>query len=284
VSWRILRELALLAGGGRALLMQIAHPAVASAVEAHSSFRKDPLGRARRTFDSMYQIHFGDLDQALEAAARVRKRHCPVHGVVSRDAAPAKAGVRYSARDPELLQWVHATLIDTAIVTYDALVGPLGAEEREAYYQESKLTGLVLGVDTARMPADYPAFQRYVAAMLAGSELSVGDLARAQARALLSQPPSLALGGFLGCAPSPSLSMVLDRGPGRAGVNRLTELLTAGLLPEALRAPFGLSWGPADAVAFPVLREGLGAAYRCLPPCARFHPAYRAALRRTGAA
>jgi uncharacterized protein (DUF2236 family) len=281
-SWRILRELALLAGGGRALLMQIAHPAVASAIEQHSTFRADPLGRARRTFDSMYAIHFGDLDQALETAARVRKRHCPVIGVVPGNAASTWAGRRFTARDPALMQWVQATLVDTAITTYEALVEPLGASGREAYYQEAKRTGAVLGVDPARTPKDYPSFQRYIAEMVAGRELAVGDLARGQARVLLGQPPSVALGGFLGRALTGSW-LLLDQCPVRATVNGVTQVFTAGLLPAELRASFGMSWGPADEAAFRALRAGMGAVYRRLPPSMRFHPAYRAAMQRTAA-
>src|SRR5438105_3949605 len=63
-TWTVIRENALLAGGGRALLLQLAHPAVAEAVAHHSAVARDPLGRARRTFARMYRATFGTLDEA----------------------------------------------------------------------------------------------------------------------------------------------------------------------------------------------------------------------------
>ena len=39
VAWRINREAVVLAGGSCALLMQLAHPAVAAGVAEHSDFR-----------------------------------------------------------------------------------------------------------------------------------------------------------------------------------------------------------------------------------------------------
>ncbi|MBK7859028.1 MAG: DUF2236 domain-containing protein [Archangiaceae bacterium] len=70
-AWEILRELAIAFGGGRALLLQLAHPAVSSAVRQHSNYREDLLGRTLRTFDAVYRIVFGDLDTALGIADRV---------------------------------------------------------------------------------------------------------------------------------------------------------------------------------------------------------------------
>ncbi|MGH7855885.1 MAG: oxygenase MpaB family protein, partial [Candidatus Binatia bacterium] len=61
------REAVLLLGGGRALLMQIAHPLVAAGVADHSDFRTDSLGRLRRTLDAMLTITFGTLREAEEA-------------------------------------------------------------------------------------------------------------------------------------------------------------------------------------------------------------------------
>jgi uncharacterized protein (DUF2236 family) len=44
VAWRINAESVLLLGGGRALLMQAAHPLVAAGVADHSDFTAGPLG------------------------------------------------------------------------------------------------------------------------------------------------------------------------------------------------------------------------------------------------
>src|SRR5438552_3181009 len=134
VTRRVNRENVLLLGGGRALLMQLAHPKVAAGVDEHSDFRSRPVHRLRRTIRMTMAIVFGDRDTALAAARAVNHTHSKVRG---RD---------YRALDPDLLQWVHATLIDSALVTYETFVKPLTPGEREDFYQESKLPGELPGI------------------------------------------------------------------------------------------------------------------------------------------
>src|SRR4051812_12723022 len=134
-------ESVLLLGGGRALLMQLAHPSVAAGVADHSGFAADPFARLRRTLEASYAIVFGTGEDARRTAAAIRA----VHDRVS--------GPGYSANDPDLLLWVHATLVDTALRVYTRFVGPLTAAEREQYYEESMLQVELLGVPRALQPA-----------------------------------------------------------------------------------------------------------------------------------
>src|SRR5690242_3398354 len=106
VTWRINQEPALLLGGGRALLMQLAHPGVAAGVAEHSDFRRRPLDRLMRTLELTLALTFGTRAEALAAAQQINAVHQRIHGN------------GYSATDPRLLLWVHATLIDSALVTY----------------------------------------------------------------------------------------------------------------------------------------------------------------------
>src|SRR2546427_8601841 len=124
ITRRVSRENILLLGGGRALLMQLAHPKVAAGVDDHSDFRKHPIRRLRRTVHMTMAIVFGERETALAAARSVNQVHARVRGD------------GYSALDPDLLLWVHATLVDSALVTYQAFVGRLTSREREDFYQE----------------------------------------------------------------------------------------------------------------------------------------------------
>ena len=112
MAQRVLHEGVLLLGGGRALLMQIAHPLVASGVAEHSNFRTDRIDRLLRTLRLTLAIVFGSREQALAAAGSINRVH---EGV---------AGAGYAARDPELLLWVLATLIDTSLAMHDASCVP----------------------------------------------------------------------------------------------------------------------------------------------------------------
>ena len=231
VTWRVNQEPALLLGGGRALLMQLAHPGVAAGVAEHSDFRQRPLHRLLRTLELTLALTFGTRDQALAAARQINAVHQRVRG----------AG--YSATDPRLLLWVHATLIDSALATYTAFVGLLGPAERETYYQEAKLIGGLLGLANARYPAALADFERYVARMLASDELEVDARAHDLAAAVLRPP--------------------LRRVPGPAF--RPVEALTAGLLPERLRLAYGLRWGRLERLGYDTTRLGLPRALRLVP-------------------
>src|SRR5258706_10449611 len=59
ISWTIGKEAILFLGGGRAALLQLAHPAVAHAVDQHSATRNDPLGPFQRTFDNVFAMVSG---------------------------------------------------------------------------------------------------------------------------------------------------------------------------------------------------------------------------------
>src|SRR6202165_2323263 len=107
ITRRVNRENVLFLGGGRALLMQLAHPNVAAGVDEHSDFRVHPIRRLRRTMLMIMAIVFGDRDTALAAARAVNQVHARVRGQ------------DYRALDPDLLLWVHATLMDTTLVTYE---------------------------------------------------------------------------------------------------------------------------------------------------------------------
>jgi uncharacterized protein (DUF2236 family) len=203
---RVSGEVILLLGGGRALLMQLAHPQVAAGVADHSGFDQDPFGRLRRTLEATYTIVFGTRDEADLVARQLWAVHEHV------------TGPDYRANDPELLMWVHATLVDTALRVHARFLRPLNGRDAERYYQDSIVVAEVLGVPRELQPPDLVAFQRYMRDMV--GTLRVSDTARELADAVLH----------------PRLPFVAE--PGMA----LARELTAGLLPRPLRQQFGLDW------------------------------------------
>jgi len=185
VYWRVSREPALLLAGMRALLLQIAHPKIAQGVADHSRYRDDPLGRGIRTFTAVYSLVFGCRDEAIAAALRVRAVHNRVHGRVT-DPLPSGMDPAYDANDPELLFWVAATLLDSAVVAYELFVGPLSAEEKEQHYQQARRYGLFFGIPEQRYPDSWQDFQHWWQQMLASDTLTVTDTARDVYQGLLT--------------------------------------------------------------------------------------------------
>jgi uncharacterized protein (DUF2236 family) len=159
LTWRVNGEAVLLLGGGRALLLQVAHPGVAAGVAEFSDYREDPWRRLYRTLDTTLTIAFGDEETSKAASTRLRRVHKRIAGTDDR-------GEPYMALDPELLLWVHATLIDTALAIYTRLVGRLTSDERERYYEEMRTLGEAYSIPRETMPADYEAFRDYWDSML----------------------------------------------------------------------------------------------------------------------
>lgn len=259
--WRLLRERLLLLGGPAAVLLQLAHPLVAAGVAAHSGFRDDPLRRLRATLDTTLTVTFGDRQQALEAAARVGRLHQRVQGRLPAPAGRFPAGTAYSATDPRLALWVHATLVAVALEVMDQFIGPLGPGQRAEYYQQSRPFATLFGVTEEVLPDSYAAFEAYLRRMLDGPELDVGPAARELGAAVFDN-------WLLGLPHPPAVA---------------TKLLTAGLLPARFRREFGLPWGWPQQRAYAALRGTIRMAAPSLPPALRFWPHYGAARRRVAA-
>jgi uncharacterized protein (DUF2236 family) len=256
-SWRIGREGILFLGGGRAALLQLAHPYVAHAVDQHSQTREDPAGRFQRTFEHVNAMVFGDLDHAFRSARRVHRIHTHITGPVREDVGPYREGHRYEANDPQALLWVFATLIETAILVYDLLVAPLSRQERERYYEESKRFAWLFGIGDDVLPETYTDFEQYCARMYASNVLRVGR-------------PAAEIGRFILASPHPAL----------APVSSWYRTMTAGFLPAPVRRGFGLPFGPAQKAVFDGSVAVMRRAYPALPPRLRHVPAYVEARRR----
>jgi uncharacterized protein (DUF2236 family) len=225
---RVSAEPVLLFGGGRALLLEIAHPLVAAGVAEHSSYRTDPFGRLARTLEAMSAIVFRDRAAALAAARGVERAHVRVTGVLSEPAGRYASGTPYSGRDPELMLWVWATLVDTALEVYQRFVGDLDLAARRAYYADHRSVVRVLGVPDALVPPSWEAFRAWFDARLESDALAVTPRARAIAACVLE--PAAAL----------------------AGAERL-RLITTGLLPPRLREGYGLAWDAPSAARLEAL-------------------------------
>ena len=74
---KIVAESASLAGGVAAVLLQIAHPAVAAGVAAHSSFTYRRIERARR---SVVYILFGTPEEKRQITDATHRAHAQVKG------------------------------------------------------------------------------------------------------------------------------------------------------------------------------------------------------------
>jgi uncharacterized protein (DUF2236 family) len=216
MAWRIDGEALVLAGGTAALLMQLAHPAVAAGVAQHSDFQADPFARLRRTLNASYAVVFGTTSRAERAIRRMNAIHGAVRGVIP------ESGERYDARDPALLLWVHATLVDTALRVHDTYVARLSAAEQQAYHAESRQIAIRLGVPADVVPETLVELRAEMLRSMADGTVRVSATARALASSVLYP----------------------TRFPPRA-VWDMGHLISMSVLPEPIRRGYGLSWSPA---------------------------------------
>jgi uncharacterized protein (DUF2236 family) len=257
IAWRIHRERVLLAGWGRAILLQIAHPKVARGVAEHSGFATDRWGRLRRlhrTLSAMLALTFGSEAEAAASAARINAIHDRVHGRLD---GPDR-GPTYSAHDPDLLAWVHATLVESFLLTYRLFVGPVATEQADRYCVEASGIESALGIPPGRLPRTERELRHYLDAMLAGGSIEVTDTARWLSREIIS-PPAPAL-------VRPALW--------------LAALPAVGLLPPAIRTSYGFPWNDRRARALRVLAAVTRGGLPLAPPVLRYWAVARRAERR----
>lgn len=199
----------LILGGGRALLMQVAHPLVARGVVEHSAYREDRIGRLLRTLRPMYAIAFGTAAEARTAGEAVRARHRFV------------VGEGYAADDEDLQRWILATLIDTSLLMHRRFVGPVQQTVAEDYYLEMCQLGEWIGLRSSAMPGSLDVFESYLREMVPSVEVT------ADAHVIASE-----------------LFAPLPGAPWLSPAMPLVRQLTAGLLPRRLREAYGFGWGP----------------------------------------
>lgn len=257
ISWRVGRESALFLAGGRAALLQVAHPFVAHAVDQHSATRTDPLGRFRRTFYNVFKMVFGDLDDAIRSARRVHAVHEKIVGRISEQVGRHRPGAPYVANDEEALFWVHATLVDSAVLAHDLFVRPLSFDEKDAYYRESRRFARLFGIPDSVMPDGWAEFADYFRRTVESDTIAVGQPARDLARFLFSAPRRT-----------------------HKPIFAWARLLTAGLLPEKVRVGLGLPFGRRERAAFGASVAVVSRTYPRVPARLRYAPAYVKAVRR----
>ena len=247
LSWRVHREVTVLFGGARAMLLHAAHPLVIAGANQTAMYERNPWRRLQRTLVLQYAITFGTRSEAQAAATRINEIHERINGVDDVTGRP------YDALDPELLLWVHACLVQSALLFERLTVGRLDARGRQRFHEEQMLAAELVRLPRDRIPPTVEALDAYVADVVGSGELVVTDAARSVAELFLDPPREA------------------EWRPVLKGVARLAF----GTLPERVRAGYGFVPGPvpraAMAATFPVLRL----ARPLLPPRFRYIAPYQ---------
>jgi uncharacterized protein (DUF2236 family) len=255
-SWQVHREVTVLFGGARAVLMHAAHPLVIAGARETGFYERNPWRRLQRTLILTYTITFGSKAEAQAAADQINETHSRVSGV------DQETGLPYDAFDPELLLYVHASLVESALLFEHLTVGRLDEQGRQRFHEEQMLAAEMVLLPRQLIPPTVAGLRSHLREVEASGLLRVTPAAERVA-GLFRDPPAEA-----------------EWRPVLKGVSRVAF----GLLPTAIREMYGVRPTPAHRTAmrsvFPIVRV----VRPLLPPRYRFIAPYQEwRLRRRGA-
>jgi uncharacterized protein (DUF2236 family) len=254
--WRAASDVRLFAASGYATLLQVAHPTVGAGVHDYSSFLRDPWGRLLRTLDYVNGTIYSGPEVAGEIGARVRAIHKTIKGT-------KPDGSRYHAMEPDAFAWVHATLAEATTAGHREFIRPMTRVQKQAYWDEWRGVGRLVGVRERDLPEDWGDFETYVDQVI--DERLVHNPAVDEVLMALSSPTPPKLPGV-----NPRVWAVINKPAGWQ-----LRVATVGLMPARLRARLGLPWTSADELAFKAIGAASRASGPVLPARARnFGPTY----------
>jgi uncharacterized protein (DUF2236 family) len=252
VSWQVHREVTVLFGGARAVLMQAAHPLVIAGARATGFYERNPWRRLQRTLMLTYTMTFGTRAEADAAAERINDVHARIKGI------DEVTGLPYDALDPVLLLYVHACLVESALLFEHLTVGRLDDAGRQRFHEEQMLAAEMTRIPRASIPPTVRELRAFLREVEASGILRATDSA-ARVAALFRDPPREA-----------------EWRPVLLGVSRLAFWT----LPEPVRRLYGVELAPSRSramrAAFAFMRVGRP----LLPPRFRFIAPYEEWRRR----
>ena len=156
MMWKINKEITVLFGGARALLMHAAHPLIAAGARQTSFYQRDPWKRLIRTLSLQNSVTFGTIEEANDSATRINRLHEVIKGED-----PVTGGY-YDALDDEQLLWVHACLQLSSIFFYEKTVKKLSDEEKDQYHKENMLSAKLVLINIDDMPKTHNDLKKWV--------------------------------------------------------------------------------------------------------------------------
>jgi uncharacterized protein (DUF2236 family) len=209
-------------------------------------YERNPWRRLQRTLILTYTITFGTKTEAHEAADRINEVHTRINGIdpVTR--------LRYDALDPELLLYVHACLVDSALLFEQLTVGKLDDAGRQRFHEEQMLAAEMLLIPREIIPPTVPGLRQWLAGFERRGELRVTEGARRVAELFLDPPEEA------------------EWRPVLKGVARLAF----ATLPPGVREMYGFDVGPVKERAARATLVATRALRPLLPPNVRYIAPY----------
>lgn len=262
LTWRYFGDQRTMLVGMRAGLLQTMHPAIDRALREHdSTYFQGPMKRILRSLPQIYGVVYDE--DARATAVRVRDYHRVLKGAMP-------DGTRYSALNPDVFYWPHATFFEMQIAAQEFFGTPLTLGVKERLFQESRQWFSLYGVSATGTPATYAEFCDYwdhtVSAVLVPNGIARSTFHRTKK-------------GIFGPAPYSLIPDALWRPLSDAQFDAMAWVLR-GTLGPAVRDRLDLDWTTAEEWRLKALGAGIQNTLGRLPLQARLLPQARRAWRR----
>ena len=160
VTWRLMASPSAAVGGATAVLMQMLHPRVMRMIDQASNVREDPEERGRLTAEYINTISYGDTEAAERAGEVLRRIHA------HRQAVDPISGETYTPNEPDLLMWVHCTLVWGILAACERWGPALSMGERDRFVEEQRASARLVGLDPETAPGTAAELDAYMTSML----------------------------------------------------------------------------------------------------------------------
>lgn len=242
---------------GRAILMHVSHPWIAQGITDHSKSRHNLLERGRETFSYALIMVYGDREMALQAARDVRGLHNKAKGHMPRDAGAFAKGSEYRANETEAMLWVHATMWESMMMAYELMNGPVKHDDKERFYEETKLFAYLFGIPEEALPENWDAMIAFCENLRNSDRMVITPEAKELVEFLY---------GHHGILMWPVMSY--------------NKLVTTANIPPHMREAYGFKWGPIRSVFYRGSVDTIRFAHWILPNYLLENPVQREAKAR----
>jgi uncharacterized protein (DUF2236 family) len=159
VTWRAYASPASSIGVATAVMLQMIHPRVVRMIDQASNVRQDPAGRAAATGQYGITITFGDKATAERAGEVLRRIHS------HRQATDPITGETYTPNEPDLLMWVHCTLVWAVLAACQRFGPEFTGLEQDRFVDEQRISARLVGIDPETAPRSVAELEVYMQGM-----------------------------------------------------------------------------------------------------------------------
>ncbi|BBX68323.1 hypothetical protein MPSYJ_17840 [Mycolicibacterium psychrotolerans] len=257
LTWKYFGQWTGMLQGPWAGSMQNMHPQLGAAVQQHSIFF---LERMPRLFRSVYPIGGVVFDghRAPKTGAEVRDYHIGIKGV-------DEQGRRYSALNPEVFYWAHATFFKSTLLAAEWLGGGLTEAQKRQLFDEHVTWYRMYGMSMRAVPKSWEDFEQYWDHMC--RNVLENNWAAREVLDLSTMPKH------------PSLDWMPDWlwRLNVAGMQRFFDFTTVGLFDPPVRELMGYTWSPRQERLHKLFGAAVYQVTRALPKRMLMHPRKRSA-------